>query len=41
MKVNNTELLKLLEAIGSNLLGLIMHLIAFSKAIAARFPAKA
>jgi hypothetical protein len=41
MKVNNAKLLKFLEAIGSDLLGLIMQLIAFSEAIAARFPAEA
>jgi DNA-binding FadR family transcriptional regulator len=34
-------LLEFLEAIGSDLLGLIMQLIAFSEAIATRFPADA
>jgi hypothetical protein len=37
MKICNTNLLKFLEAIDSNLLGLIMQLIALSKAIATRF----
>jgi hypothetical protein len=41
MKVNNTKLLKFLEAISKDPLGLIMQLIAFSKAIVARFPAEA
>jgi hypothetical protein len=41
MKVNNAKLLKFLEAISSDLLGLIMQLIAFSEAIAARFPTEA
>jgi hypothetical protein len=37
MKIYNANLLKFLEAIDSNLLGLIMQLIALSKAIATRF----
>jgi hypothetical protein len=41
MKVNNTKLLKFLEAIGRNLFGLIMQLIALSEAVAARFPTEA
>jgi hypothetical protein len=41
MKVNNAKLLKFLEAIGSDLLGLIMQLIAFSEPIATRFLAEA
>jgi hypothetical protein len=40
MKVNNTKLLKFLEAIGRNLFGLI-KLIALSEAVAARFPTEA
>jgi hypothetical protein len=41
MKVNNTKLLKFLEAINNDLLGLIMQLISFSEAIAARFSTEA
>jgi hypothetical protein len=41
MKINNVKLLKFLEAIDNNLLGLIMQLIALYKAIVARFPVEA
>jgi hypothetical protein len=41
MKIDNTKLLKFIEAINSNLLGLIVKLIALSKAIAARSPIEA
>jgi hypothetical protein len=41
MKVSNTELLEFLEAIYSDLIGLIMLVIVFREAIATRFPAKA
>jgi hypothetical protein len=41
MKIDKAKLLKFLEAINNNLLRLIMHLIALSRAVAARLFAEA
>jgi hypothetical protein len=41
MKIDNTELLKSLEAINNDLLWLIMQLIMLCKSIAAGFPTEA